>query len=243
MPFIQAETRAGRTLIVEQYQASRFNIKNTPRLPSGEMSEAHEKANARREVRELTIKINANFNPGDYHLVLDYASAERPQKVADAKEDRNYFLRRLRYLSKKAGLPLKYIIVTEWGSRGGGLHHHLVINKALDTELIRKIWKKGRVHFNSLDDKGDYSELAAYLLKTRAEFKRRGGSGRQWSGSRNLIRPVTHKKVIRMDTYYNKPKPRKGYILNPDSEKEGFTKDGFPYRSCVFIKVSRGNDP
>ena len=31
--------------------------------------------------------------------------------------------------------------------------------------------------------------------------------------------------------------------LKEQSEKEGFTKDGFPYRSCVFIKVMRGNDP
>ena len=243
MPYIQAITRAGRSLILEQYQAPRYNIKDTSRSFLGEgTSEAHEKANARREVRELTIKLNANFRPGDFHLVLDYTKADRPQTIDEAKEDRMQFMRRLRYLYTKKGIPLKYIIVTEWGVKGG-LHHHLVINRGVDSDRIRKIWNKGRVHFNLLDDTGEYSKLASYLLKRRAEWKKRGGHGRQWTGSRNLKRPKTVKKVIRMEVYYERPKPRKGYILVESSEVEGFTKDGFPYRSCVFVKAQRGNDP
>lgn len=242
MPFIQAETRAGKTIIVEQYQASRLGAKVEDRIPGMEMTEAHERANVQREYRELTIKLNANFRPGDHHLVLDYAESDKPETLDAAKEDRSYFMRRLRYLYKKCGVVLKYIIVTEWGEKGG-LHHHLVVNRGVDSDLIRRLWPKGRVHFNLLDDTGEYSKLAEYLLKRRKYWRKRGGHGRQWTGSRNLIRPKTKKRVIKMDVYYNRPKPRKGYVLKEDTEKNGFTKEGFPYRSCVFVKVSRGNDP
>ena len=248
MPYIQATTKAGDTIIMEHYQAPRFMIRNRPRLPSeGSSSEAQEEANARREARELIIKVNANFHPGDYHLVLGYEAGEKPETIEQAKEDREYFMRRLRYRYRKAGLILKYIIITEYGNQGGknnkGLHHHLIVNKGLDPDEIRKIWKKGRVHFNLLDDSGNYSELAKYLLKRRSKWRQMGGSGRQWTGSRNLIRPKTEKKIIRMDVYYNNPKPRPGYMLVERSVVEGFTKDGFPYRSCVFVKTMRGNDP
>ena len=244
MPYIQATTKAGRTIIMERYQAPRFNIRSEGRTITGEAtSAAQERANARREIRELTIKVNANFHPGDYHLTLDYSDSNRPDTIEAAKDDREFFLRRLRYRYRKAGIPLKYIIVTEWGKTRKGLHHHMIINRGVDMEDIRKIWKKGRVHFDPLDDTGNYSELAAYLLKKRKQWKEMGGTGRQWTGSRNLIRPKTVKKIIRMDVYYERPKPRKGYVLDVKSEHEGFTKDGFPYRSCVFVKEMRGNDP
>lgn len=243
MPYIQAVTKAGKTIILEQYQAPRWNVKSENRLPAMKgTAEAQEKANARREERELTIKLNANFHPGDHHLVLDYTKDNRPETIEQAKKDREKFMRRLRYLYQKDGKVLKYIIITEWGKKGG-LHHHLIVNRGVDQEKIRKIWNKGRVHFNPLDDTGEYSLLASYLLKRRRFWKERGGTGRQWTGSRNLKRPKTVKRIIRMDVYYERPKPRKGYILVESSEREGFTKDGFPYRSCVFVKVSRGQDP
>lgn len=244
MPYIQAVTKAGRSILVEQYQAPRWNIRREKRLPSeNETSEAQEKVNAHREERELTIKLNANFHPGDYHLVLDYTNADRPKEIEKAKEDRETFMRRLRYLYKKAGIPLKYIIVTEWGKKRKGLHHHLIINRGVDDDRIRCAWKKGRVHFNPLDDTGEYSELASYLLKRRAEWKAMGGKGRQWTGSRNLIRPKTVKRIIRMNVYYERPKPRKGYALVEKSERHGFTKDGYPYHSCIFVRVGHGLDP
>lgn len=240
MSFIQATTRAGRSLILEQYYAPRHNIKGIERRPNSEdTSQAQEKANARKAIRELTIILNANFGEGDHHLVLDYKVEDRPETTDDALSDRNAFMRRLRRVYKKAGIVLKYVICTEHG-RKGALHHHLVINNGLAPEVIQKLWKKGRVHFNLLDDSGEYSKLASYLLKNRKYWKESGG-GRQWTRSRNLIRPKTYKTVIRMDIYYAKPKPRAGMYIAPGSEAEGFTKDGFPYRSCIFVEA--GNSP
>lgn len=240
MSFIQATTRAGRTLILEQYYAPRHNVKGVERRPnSDDTSAAQEKANQRKAIRELTIILNANFGYGDHHLVLDYKPDERPETPNDALYDRGIFLRKLRRAYKKFGIELKYVISTEHGKKGA-LHHHLVINHGVAMEVIQKLWKKGRVHFNPMDDAGEYSKLASYLLKNRKYWKEAGG-GRQWTRSRNLVRPKTYKKIIRMDIYYAKPKPRAGMYLAPDSEVEGFTKDGFPYRSCIFVEA--GNSP
>lgn len=244
MSFIQATTRAGKTIILEQYYAPRHNLKGIERRPNTEdTSEAQEKANAKKAIRELTIILNANFGEGDHHLVLDYKPETRPETPDEAVNDRNIFLRRLRRAYKKAGIPLKYVITTEHGTQNKALHHHLIINNesaSVPPEAIQKLWNKGRVHFNLLDNTGQYSQLAAYLLKNRKYWKECGG-GRQWTRSRNLIRPKTYKTIIRMDIYYNRPKPRKGMYISPGTETEGFTKDGFPYRSCIFVEA--GNSP
>lgn len=245
MPYIQATTRAGDTVILEQYQAPRWNCKGGVRLPASEpICEAQERANANREKREFIIKVNANFKEGDYHLVLDYTNSDRPQEIEAAKDDREHFMRRLRYIYKRAGVVLKYIIITEWGKKRGGLHHHLIINRdrGIDEDLIRRAWKKGRVHFNPLDDKGDYTQLASYLVKNRVNWRKYGGSGRQWTCSRNLARPKTEKKIVKRDIYYDKPKPRPGYYISEYSES-GFTKEGYPYRFYVFVKDKRVRDP
>lgn len=237
MSFIQATTRAGKSIILEQYFAPRHGIKGIDRLPSDtETSEAQEKANYRRALRELTIKLNANFEEGDFYITLTYEKGHAPISTEEGKKDRADFLRRLRRVYKKAGIELKYVVTTEYGKRGA-LHHHLVINKGVDALLIRKAWGKGFVKIVLLDETGEYSKLARYFLKNRAQWKEHNGKGRQWTGSRNLIRPVTEKKVIRMDVYYERPKPRRGYILQSGTEVEGFTKDGYPYRSCIFVEA------
>ena len=237
MSFIQATTRAGKSIILEQYFAPRHGIKGVPvNSPTEDLSEAHEKANLRRSIRELTIKLNANFEGGDYYITLTYEKDKAPSSPDDAKKDRADFLRRLRRLYRKADLNFKYVITTEYGKRGA-LHHHLVINKGVDTSLLRRAWKKGNLKIVLLEDSGEYSRLASYFLKNRKYWKEHDGSGRQWTGSRNLVRPKTYKKIIRMDTYYDKPKPRKGFYIAPYTEAEGFTKDGYPYRSCIFVEA------
>ncbi|MBO6108095.1 MAG: hypothetical protein J6P16_01685 [Eubacterium sp.] len=243
MPYIRCETIAGRTIIQEQYQAPRWNVKVPDRLPPSDvMSEAQEMANARRECRELTIKLNANFSPGDFHLVLDYTRDNRPETIEDAKEDRSAFMRRLRYVYKKAGVILKYAIVTEYGKKGG-LHHHIIVNRDrnIDSDEIRRIWKKGRIHLNPMEDNPNYQRLAEYILKTRKYWRKLGGHGRQWTCSRNLVRPETKKTIMKRDAYFELPKPKKGYVLDTQSVREGVTEDGYPWKSCVYIRA--GNDP
>lgn len=196
MPYIYAETRAGDTVLVEKYYSSRYNKKGIMRsVNENKTTEQQEKANLRKEVRNLTLKMNANFHYGDHHMVLDYSPEFRPDTTKEAKQDRGRFLRKIRNLYQKMGLELKYIVATEYGKKGA-LHHHLVINSGVDTRLIQDFWEKGRCHFNPLDRTGEYSQLASYFLKNRKYWKKQGGKGKQYSCSRNLVTP-SHTQAYR----------------------------------------------
>lgn len=194
MPYIYAETKAGNTVLIERYYSSRYKKKGIERsVNKSKTTEKQERVNLRKEIRKLTLKLNANFDYGDYHLVLSYEPRSRPATTEEAKKDRERFMRRLRNLYRKNGKELKYVIATEFGKKGA-LHHHVVINKGVDPGLIQDLWQKGRVHFNPLDKTGEYSKLASYLLKNRKYWKQHGGTGRQHSCSRNLVTPSYRKK-------------------------------------------------
>lgn len=196
MPYIEAITRAGKTMLVERYFTSRYNKSGQGRCKNEkELDEAHKKADLKKAVRKLTLLLNANFEYGDYHLVLTYERDSRPHTPQDAKKDREKFLRNLRQCYKKNGQELKYVVATEYGKRSSSaLHHHLVINKGVDTLAIQKIWKKGRCQFKPLDEDGEYSQLASYMLKYRDYWKQHGGKGKQYNCSRNLVTPSDAKE-------------------------------------------------
>lgn len=84
---------------------------------------------------------------------------------------------------------------TEIGSRGG-VHHHLVINRIPDADLImRKAWEKGGVHIDLLYDEGGLRKLAEYLSKTPDGENKLKES--RYSCSRNLKIPVAEVKVYK----------------------------------------------
>lgn len=194
MPYIYARTKAGRTILIEKYYSSRYHKKGIKRSENHKKtSEEQEKVNLRKDIRRLTLQLNENFQYGDYHLVLSYAPDHRPATPEEAKRDREKFLRRLRKQYKKNESELKYIIVTEFGKKGA-LHHHLVINAGVPTRQIQDCWELGRCHFNPMEKSGEYSKLAAYLLKNRAYWKKHGGKGKQCSCSRNIVFPSDSKR-------------------------------------------------
>ncbi len=79
MPYIMSVTKAGNTIIMEKYYSSRYNKKGIERSANVHKStEAQDKCNLKKAVRRLTILLNANFGPDDYHLVLDYTPESRP---------------------------------------------------------------------------------------------------------------------------------------------------------------------
>ena len=215
MPYIQTKTRAGKTLIIEKYYSGRYRKKNTLRQKNfRKTTEAQEACNERKARRNLTALINANFGSDDYHLVLDYRPEERPATVEEAKDNIRPFIRSLRRMYKKAGLQLKYVESCEFGKKGA-LHHHLVINGGVPTAEIARKWKYGWSHFNQLDDTGEYSRLASYIIKNRKQWKWCGGTGRQYSPSRNMKVPERKTEVIKTrDGYYEKPRERKGCPLS-----------------------------
>lgn len=200
------------------------------------------KANMQQASRKLARKINANFSPGDYHLILTYKKA--PDKQT-AQENLKLFLKSLRKGYKKTGNELKYIAMTEY--RGRRVHHHLVINNIQMVGrtvpgLIRSFWKPhGGIQLVPLYDSGEYSELASYLIKeTEETFREKDSPFKQrYSCSRNLINPepeIENKEV--KHTWRRNPKPPTGYYIKPDSLYNGLDKMGYRYQRYILIKLN-----
>ena len=224
------------TVLIEKYYSWRWGRKGIRRGKNrNRTKESQEQVNLRRDIRKLTLLLNENFGYGDYHLTLTYAPAHKPD-MEGAAADLNKFLRRLRDCYRKEGIELKYLAVTEYGERGA-LHHHIVINRGPGTRPIQDLWGKGRCYFVPMDADGEYSRLASYLMKKKRNWRKLGGKGRYFHRSRNLIMPVTEKRIIKTaDGYYEKPRPRKGYYVDGDTVHIGHTKEGWPFMSYILVK-------
>lgn len=239
--FKQIEYKAGITIEV---------IKCMPgKKGSGERKTTPEEiaeSNMRQAARKLTRKINANFKPGDWHVVLMYKKDNRPS-LEQAQKNVKKLLDSLRDRYKKNAFALKYILVTEYYKKS--IHHHIIINNVNDgkkatTDYIRELWKgegKGSKHFTSLYDDGEYKQLAEYLIKeTEKTFRDSDSPVRQrYSCSRNLINPKP--KIIPRETkgmWKMNPKPRPGYYIDQDTLYNGTDKLGRPYQRYVMIKLN-----
>lgn len=174
------------------------------------------KNNDRIAVRKLARVINANFGPGDLHVVLTDASG---MSEAEALKERQLFLRRMRREYRKTGSEMKAVWATEMDPRS---HHHMIMS-GIDINKIAKQWPHGRVKVLPLDDARDYTKLAEYLIKeTSAAFRDPARATKQRYGrTRNLEDPVIVRQAAReRDFNINNIKPVKGYHLDPDSIEE-----------------------
>lgn len=203
-------------------------------------------SNMRQAARKLARKINANFKPGDWHVVLKYKKEDRPTPK-QAQKNIKKLIDGLREIYKKNGFPLKYIHVTEYLNKA--IHHHLIINNVNDgvkttVEYIRILWKgdgRGSKQFIPLYDDGEYKGLADYLIKeTEKTFREKESPFHQrYSCSRNLIDPKPHSRIRRVKTTWDQnPKPRPGYYIDQDTLFNGTDKLGYPYQRYVMIKLN-----
>lgn len=175
--------------------------------------------NERNRWRKIQRIILANFKEGDWHLILKYRPGERPESYEEAVEHRKKFLDRMRNTYKKAGIPFKWIIVTERGKKRQVLHHHLVIedirrNGIETVKLVKKLWPYGNEFFVSLYEEGEYEKLAQYIVK--AETKEECGWC-TYSRSRNLVVPQRQVEIVRHRRWRNPPVAPKGWYVVQDS--------------------------
>lgn len=113
---IKRETIVAGNIISRRYYGSPTRVPGEKRRKRQNMtSEAVAAINRKNSERELMIKLNYNFKPGDIHAVLTYAG-EAPDHDEAKKEFRN-FLGRLRRYFRKKGKALKWIAVTEYKKR------------------------------------------------------------------------------------------------------------------------------
>lgn len=203
--------------------------------------------NEKNRWRRLQRIILANFKEGDWHLILKYRPGGRPETYEEAKKHRKKFLDKMREAYKKAGIPFKWIIVTERGKKGNVLHHHLVIEDirrdGIDTvKLVKKLWTYGNEFFSSLYEDGEYEQLAQYIVKSETK---EGCGWCTYSRSRNLIIPQPDVELVRHRRWKNPPVAPKGWYVVQDSIWNGENPvTGLPVQHYTLKKLfpGRGED-
>lgn len=128
---------------------------------------------------------HANFTADDMKVDLTYDSKHLPEDDESAARELANFFRRVKRYRSRIGLPeLKYIAVTERGSRSGRYHHHLIISGGLTPQEIISLWGRGYVRTDGLQfNENGIADLVKYILKKSV------ASGKRWNQSKNLIHP------------------------------------------------------
>lgn len=170
--------------------------------------------------KQLARLINANFKAGDFFLGFDYDEEsfgkicpkayeddeERLYKIRKAAEARaNLCIRRARRMCAKAGVELKYVLVTSDMDADTGesvrVHHHIVVNREAG-EILAKCWKEGNVNKKTLRRQKDFTDLAEYMLRQ----VRRAKNEKAYTRSRNLIVPKPKDRVVPSGSEIRLPK-------------------------------------
>lgn len=231
---------AGRTIMRTLKAASRIKTDKQKRQPKQHpTSEAAMRVNFRNAVKILTAKLNHNFAPGDYHIVLTY-EGEAPDPE-EAKKRLKRFIENMRSYCKRNNIEFKWIAVTEYEHKR--IHHHIVMSK-IDIDVIDKYWKYGYEYPVPLDDTGNYYKLAEYLLKETEKTFRKDDSPqkRRYSSSRNVVMPEVKREKVsgrELDGYI---KPPKGYYIDQDTVRK-YEHAILNVECMEYIMVSTDKEP
>ena len=146
-------------------------------------SAVQKKLNQKNAERKLTRLVHMNFTERDLALHLTYDAEHSPEDAAEALRTVQNYLKALKRRYRKLGLELKYILSTEYGGRGGRVHHHLILSGGVDRDELEALWGRGYANSRRLQfGPSGVTGLAHYISKGGAAYKR-------WSGSRNLVKP------------------------------------------------------
>lgn len=237
----QIEYKAGATIEVIKHIPKWFRKKEIREPAQRKTKEEMQKANMEQATKRLARKINANFRPGDWHVVLTYRRDERPDPE-QARKILREFLRQMRKVYQTAGYVFKYIHATEYKNKA--IHHHLIVNNINDgkkttTDYVRMYWKgKGNPKFTGLYDDGEYKKLADYIIKETEKTFRERPEKQRYACSRNLIIPKPERRIRTVKRLWQQdPKPRPGYYIDQDSLFNGFDFMGYPYQRYVMVKL------
>lgn len=198
------------------------------------------KQNERNRWKKLQRIIMANFKAGDWHLILKYKKGEAPDTYEEGLKHRQKFIGQMRKAYKKAGIPFKWIAVTERGKKGKVLHHHLVIEDIRrdgirTTDLIKEMWTYGTKFFVELYEDGEYEKLAEYIVKAEGKEE---CCWCTYSRSRNLSVPRPKKETIHRRSWRNPPVAPKGWYVVKDSVWNGTNPvTGHPIQHYMLKKL------
>ena len=143
----------------------------------------------------LALLMDANFGRNDLHVTLTYRGT--PPDYEQARKDVRNYLRAVKRMREKAGLPeMKYIYVIEEEGGDGEkrrIHVHLMMTGGISREALEEKWGRGYANCDRLqpEEGTGLLELARYFTKQGMEKHRRAWSaktrscGRRWKNGRN----------------------------------------------------------
>lgn len=240
MPHVKNVYRYKNIVEVERVYAARYGrheAREARRLPT---PEEMQEINKRNTIKRLRRKIHMNFEPGDLFLTLTYRRGAGISPKEAARELRNYF-DRLKRMYRKAGVPLKYIVVTEYTRKS--IHHHVILNDLPEGRGAKEAaskWTRGGANCKYLYEEGHYEILASYLVKECGKhFGKKGNAMKsRYSCSRNLKEPRKETVKLKRDDWPEEPRIPKGYILDKPSLWNGINKLGYRYQYYRMIRLA-----
>lgn len=198
-------TKAGPMVYVECFPV--WDTQHAAAAKSEAKREAHkraqEKLNAKNARKKLIRKVNANFGAGDLIITCEYAQGKQPGDDAQAGRDVRNFLRRVKTMRARRGLPeLKYIYITERTESaryGVRWHHHVILSgDGVTREEAEECWTRrhgGLCNTRRAQPQEKHlSGFACYLTMDKREREGRTpqhkAMARRWNCSKNLAEPV-----------------------------------------------------
>ena len=189
-------TYAGKNLSADFYPV--WNTKGRQRARKhARTREAVQKVNDRNARRKFVWLLSANFEKDDLDLSLTYTGP--PPELPQVKKDLQNYLRRLRRLRAKLGLPeLKYLYYIHGGHLAPDghplrVHIHLIVN-AMDRDAAETLWTYGTANSRRLrpDNYEDGLDTLGHYLTRRVKMERmeQEANVRRWGYSQNLQKPV-----------------------------------------------------
>lgn len=198
MHYCTKTEKAGDTLVLTVYpilgRSDRAKAEAARKAMSRERQTRYNRERAR---RRLALLMDANFGKNDLHVTLTYRGT--PPEYEQARKDVRNYLRAVKRMREKAGLPeMKYIYVIEEEGGDGEkrrIHVHLMMTGGISREALEEKWGRGYANCDRLqpEEGNGLMELARYFTKLEQEKHRRA-----WSASKNLRQPRTTVSRTRM---------------------------------------------
>lgn len=126
-----------------------------------ETSGMQARLNQRNAEKALVRLLNANFTTGDIEIALTYDNEHLPSKYEDAVRDVTNYLRRVKRMRDKLGLPeMKRVTVPG----AGRFHFHIVMSGGVPREILETLWGKGFANSRRLEANRDgFAGIANYI--------------------------------------------------------------------------------
>lgn len=246
-------TKAGPMVYVECYPV--WDPKTARAAKSEAQQERHrraqEKLNEKNAQKRLVRLVNENFGAGDLILTLEYARGKNPEDEAQAMRDVQNYLRRVKGLRDKRGLPpMKYVyVIEETHSRQHGTryHHHMIMSGGISRDEAEAKWtQKHGGYCNARTAQPDEKHLtgfACYLTRGKKErTPEKDGKNpqeramrRRWNCSKNLTDPDERATTADKKISVRKAGRIAETMDNFDRAKEIFEK---LYPDCKLLEIT-----